>query len=64
MRKTFLASIFTLLLAAFTYAGEMQFPVAPPPPPTTNAVQVTDGGMECGLTEIALILLNSVLSLP
>jgi hypothetical protein len=61
MRKTLLASIFTLLLAASSYAGEMQGgksdPPAPAPPPTTS------GEMQGGLTDIALILLNSVLPL-
>jgi hypothetical protein len=64
MRKAIQVSVLALALSISAYAGEMQCGVTdPPPPPTTSAVQepTTDGEMECGLTEIALTLLNNLL---
>ncbi len=72
MRNSLRATILTLLLAASTYAGEMQFPMTPPPPPpapqsATTGQEPEGGEIESGqpdtTTQIILTLLNSTLSL-
>jgi hypothetical protein len=39
MRKTIQASVLVLALALSVYAGDMQFPIATPPPPSNVTVQ-------------------------
>ena len=78
-RNAIAALALALVLSTPTFAGIMSTDVAPPPPPTPAAAgimvaEVTDGEMQPGeaastpdatdaLTEMALTLLQSVLSL-
>lgn len=79
LRRTFLASVFTLTLALPAFAGQIEIGYAPPPPPPTQAatangeIQTTVTGQEetgsgeasatDSATEIALNLLQNVLAL-
>lgn len=65
MRKTLLASALMLALASSAYAGDMQFPVTPPPPPapTSPQMQATRGEIQHPLVEVTFRLLKSVLVL-
>lgn len=40
MRKAFRVCALVLVLASSTYAGDMQFPVAPPPPSAPTLAQI------------------------
>lgn len=80
-RKCVVASVLLLALASSTFAGDMQYPNAVPPPPpatidgqipypgvastseTTNGEVQFPGATESTLTESALDLWQSVLSL-
>lgn len=69
--KALRASILVLALSVCAYAGNMGNGVTEPPPPPSSATAATeaDGQMDTGvafadpITEIALTLLQSVLSL-
>jgi hypothetical protein len=52
----------TCLLAATSFAGEIGFPIAPPPPSSATGVMGTSG-IAAPVTETALNLLQSVLLL-
>lgn len=56
-------SILVLALACSTFAGDIQFPGATTPPPTTNGEMQYPGATADPMTEIALSLLQSALSL-
>lgn len=79
LRRTLLASVFTLTLTLPAFAGQIEIGYAPPPPPPAQAA-TAEGQIEIGVTgqaetgsseataidsatEIALNLLQSVLSL-
>ena len=58
-----------LVLAIPAFAGEMQFPAAPPPPQANGEIQfpgatspTASGEIHTGLVEAALSLLQSVLT--
>lgn len=72
--KSLSTFVLAFALASSTFAGEIQHPVAPPPPPSPNGVTETGGVIHTGvaestpdaadaLTETALNLLRSVLAL-
>jgi hypothetical protein len=62
MRKTFRAFVILFALCVSAYAGETPNPPGSPNS-QRNAMQepITDGDMQCPLTEVALILLNTLL---
>ena len=63
-RQIVFVSVLVLAFACSTFADEMQFPgVAASPPATTNDVMQYPGATADTATEIALSLLQSVLSL-
>lgn len=74
-RKALCTSVLVLVLVSPAFAGDIQHPVAPPPPPTasgdmhtgvTDGVIHTDGADSApgdALTEIALSLAQSLLTL-
>lgn len=73
MRSLIRTSFLLLALSSSAYAGDMPFPVAPPPPAPANAQISTQeptaddvqdlSTTESTLAEITLTLLQSVLSL-
>lgn len=59
MRKTVQTLTLILALACLTRAGEMHYPVAPPPPPEPSV----SGDMHLPLTGTIAIIIDTILSL-
>jgi hypothetical protein len=61
LREFCAAVVLTCVLALSAHAGEISCPgIAAPPPDSTGA---KSGEIECGITEAALFVIQSVLSL-
>lgn len=64
LRLSLVAGILTIMLATSSLAGEMPYPVAAPQPPSIAGNILTPGVASTdAATEIALSLIQSVLSL-
>jgi hypothetical protein len=68
VRRFGVTSVFSLVLATATFAGEISTPKAPPPPPPAASSALTPGdiqnpqGASDSVTDIALQLLQTMLS--
>lgn len=62
LRKICAAVVLTCALALSAHAGEISCPGVTAPPPDSMAT--IKGEIDCGITKAALIIIQSVLSLP
>ena len=60
-------AILMIALAFSAFASDGQIPcegITSPPPESTTAETTTDGHIDCGLTQAALTIIQSILLLP